>query len=148
MPNQSINLLTYFIAFSIMLFLFGSCQETIIEPNTANEQPENLQKDSSPLIPDTYVRGIVYKQGYPRPGATVKLYIGTTYLTQTTSDGDGEYIICVCCQGAGAGTYYVKGSYIDKWGQAWTDTKSFYYDPWSWPPPPEYIDKDLYLGIN
>ena len=148
MFNQLISFLRHFLFLFLIVYLFTSCQEKLIEPNNLNVQSKSLKKDPTAKVRDTYVRGIVYKEGSTRSGSTVKLYKGTQYLTQTTSDSNGKYIICVCCQSAGAGTYYVKGFYVDKWGDTWTDTESFYYDPWSNPPPPLYIEKDLYLQMS
>ena len=133
--DQSINQLLKPIFLVLFLLTIISCQSSPTEPMVEESNISSLQKD--PRSPDTYVHGIVYKQGSPKKGATVKLYKGITFLAQTTTDGNGYYELCVCMHHAGTGTYQVQGSWT-----TWFDSRSFYWNHYTGPWDFE-IDLDL-----
>jgi len=142
MYYQSINQLLKPVILFLFLLTIISCQSSPTEPIYEESNISSFQKDLR--TPTTDVHGYVYKGGSTLQGATVKLYKGTTYLDQTTSDSNGYYEMCVCIHSAGTGTYLVKASYTDRFG-LWTDTESFYYStstgPWD-------FEIDLYLILE
>ena len=127
-----------------MIILFFCCNNHPADPLENNVNSKDLNNIPLNRGTTTYVHGYVYKQGSILQGATVKLFKGTTYLDQTTTNASGYYEICVCGQNQGTGTYSVVASYTDRFG-LWTDSESFYWDyhygPWD-------FDIDLYLVLD
>ncbi|HAB52311.1 MAG: hypothetical protein A2315_11395 [Ignavibacteria bacterium RIFOXYB2_FULL_35_12] len=135
------NRTVYLISSILFLFAFMSCQESTNEPEIINGGINILQHDRAGTVD---VEGIVYKDSNPVNGATVKLYKGSNYLAQTTTDNYGYYIINVCGQGQGAGTYTINATkYIRE--EEWCDSDNFY---WDGDTDPELFVIDLYLIHN
>ena len=129
------NRTVYLISFILFLLAFISCQESTTGLETMNDDSKILWRETT-----TDVQGYVYKESNPVSGATVKLYKGAMYLSQTTSNDTGYYKLNVCGHQQGSGTYSVRATkYIRE--EEWCDSESFYWDeevPW-------LFEIDLYL---
>jgi len=133
-----------------MICFIGGCNEVFVETKPTETQSDNLEKESGLRIPNTYVHGYVTMNGNPAVGAKVELWKGGNLLPYDPidspyTDSNGFYNICVCCKGAGSGTYIVKAQKLYKPIGLLTDTDSFYWDwqnggPWD-------FEIDLQLGM-
>jgi len=92
-------------------------------------------------MPTIDVYGYVIKESDSLYGATVKLYKEGNYLSETTSDINGFYLLNVCGHQQGSGIYSVRATKYIK-GQLWWASENFY---WNEPEDMESFEIDLYF---
>lgn len=136
----------YLISLFLTISFVGGCSDVLVETKPIENQNGSLEKDPGLRIPDTYVHGVVTKDYIWVENAKVELWKDGNLLDYTFTNSQGAYSICVCCQGAGSGTYIVKAQKLYKPIGLFTDTDSFYWDwqnggPWD-------FEIDLQLGIR
>ena len=137
MKNGKVYSLIYLISLLFMIGFVGGCSDILVETKPIENQNGSLGKDTGLRIPDTFVHGVVSKDYWWNwvENAKVELWKDGNLLKSTFTNSQGAYSICVCCLGAGSGTYIVKAQKLYKPDGIYTDTDSFYWDlqnggPW------------------